>query len=191
MRVVIVTVLMIGVAWGCTSSSENLSDVNPTVTPQELPPSARPCLVDDPSCPTPNENPEQGDLTTEQMMEAERIAEEDPTLSDLLRDANYTMNVGPYQAQLGVPGIFVSMEYALEEALAVDHDLPHIDTGHRGGEADPTQIVLPSPGYEINVSHHDIEAWSLMVIVLLEEERVVEILPLPFGPAVNPPTENP
>jgi hypothetical protein len=188
MKAVSILLLLLGIALGCSGSEEDLRDGTPAPSLADgEPPTATPCQASDPSC-VPSE-PEPNDLSPDQIALAQHIADADPVLTELLADAAYESNVG-YRADLGVDGTFVSIEYAFTQPLHVSADLPHIDTGHRGGEDDPTQIALPSPGYIIETSHDEIQAWSLMVIVLLDEEQVVEILPLPFGPHSGPPTDS-
>ena len=170
---------------GCTSDdTETLSPT--TETPQEMPPDATPCVSPE-TCVTPVE---ESNLTGDEIAFAIEAAEADATLQRVLGHAEYEVNVGSQAWKFGNDITFVSVNFSPSEPLPVNADLPRLDTGSRGGEADPTRIILPSAGYVVEIEHYEVDALALSALVYMQTGEVVQIFPVPF-PLQGPDTGSP
>ncbi len=174
--------LLLAATTACNESSRSLAEGDSDgPTAGAPPPVATPCLQGDPQCIPPDEVSEEGDLSDDDVESVIRAAEGDTTLSELLGNAAYEVVASRRSWEFRDGVTFASVNFSLADALPIDADLPRLDTGSRGGEADPTTIELPPPGYAVKTVHYQLDALQIMVLVHLETGEVMMIFPIPFS----------
>ena len=170
--------LLLSATTACDEGSESLSAGDDGQTAGALPPAATPCVRGDPQC-VPTD--EEGNLSEDDIESTIRAAENDATLSEVLGNAAYEVDVGSQAWEFRDGVTFVTVNFSLAEALPINANLPRLDTGSRGDEANPTTIELPPPGYAVKAVHYQLDALQIMVLVHLETGEVMQIFPIPFS----------
>jgi len=99
-------------------------------------------------------------------------------LSRVLAGAPYSIDsAGPWLLNGKKQGAVVSL--TLDQPVDISADLPTIDMGIRGADGNETRINLPG-SYATRAQHFDLRSVrALQVLVDLQTNTVVEILPVP------------